>query len=321
LLARFGPLLLERFDQALGLAAEALVARSPPPEWRFEWLLEHPTGRREMIEWAVEQLISQACQALARERRGALRLECRFVPEQGASQSFVVGLYRPSASERHVGELVKLKLEPLRFRDPLISIALQVLALDELDFRQQEFLAGEEGRDAPRELAALVDRLSNRLGREAVSRPWLLASAQPEFTCQYRPVSSLRRRRGSRSTSSRSALAKRGKQQAKRTTANPPDDSALSPVLVGDRPLHLEPRPQPLEAISVAPDGPPISFRYQGGDERIARVWGPERIETGWWRSRCVRRDYYQVETEAGDRYWLFRELSSGRWFLHGVFM
>ena len=43
-----------------------------------------------------------------------------------------------------------------------------------------------------------------------------------------------------------------------------------------------------------------MKFRHAGQDERVVRVWGPERIETGWWRTRLVRRDYYQVETERG---------------------
>ena len=34
-------------------------------------------------------------------------------------------------------------------------------------------------------------------------------------------------------------------------------------------------------------------------------------------------RDYYRIETEAGERFWLFRDAPAaqgGRWFLHGVF-
>ncbi len=325
LLSRFGPLVLLRLDQASGTAAEAIVARAVPAEWTFEWLLEHPTGRREMIEWTVEQLVARACQTLARERRGVLRLACRFEPERGTPVEFVVGLYRPSASERHVGELVRLKLEAVRFREPLVAIRLQVLALDRLEFQQQEFFAGLEGqhRDAPRELAALVDRLSNRLGSHAVVRPWLLAGAQPEFACQYQPLASLPARRGKRGSrplkkpknpSLPSPLAGdgpgvRGQTQDVNASTQP-----------GDRPLWLEPQPQALAVISVAPDGPPVKFRLSGEDHRIQRTWGPERIETGWWRTRCIRRDYYQVETQTGDRYWLYRELNSGQWFLQGTF-
>jgi protein ImuB len=309
LLARFGPLVLARLDQACGAAPEAIVARAAPAEWMFEWLFEHPTARREMIEWTVEQLVERVCEALLREGRGLLRLECRFEPEQGRAERFVIGFYRPSAAPKHVGELVRLKLERVRFREPLASIRLRVLALARLECRQREFFAVQESRDAPQELAALVDRLSNRLGTHAVLRPWLLASAQPEFACQYRPVCSLKDK-----ISRQNRGAREPKKPPARSKTSPPQEAP------GARPVYLEPQPRALVAISVAPEGPPVQFRHAGRDERIVRVWGPERIETSWWRTRCVRRDYYQVETERGERYWLFRELNSGQWFLHGTF-
>jgi protein ImuB len=51
----------------------------------------------------------------------------------------------------------------------------------------------------------------------------------------------------------------------------------------------------------------------------ISRSWGPERIQTGWWRGAYIRRDYYRVETDGGERFWLFRA-AGGKWLLHGVF-
>jgi hypothetical protein len=33
-----------------------------------------------------------------------------------------------------------------------------------------------------------------------------------------------------------------------------------------------------------------------------------------------VQRDYYRVETTTGKRFWLFRRLPDGNWFLQGVF-
>ena len=50
----------------------------------------------------------------------------------------------------------------------------------------------------------------------------------------------------------------------------------------------------------------------------MAWHWGPERIETGWWRGASVRRDYYRVQTEESLRFWLFRNLADDRWYLHG---
>ncbi|MDE0038106.1 MAG: DNA polymerase Y family protein [Gammaproteobacteria bacterium] len=48
-------------------------------------------------------------------------------------------------------------------------------------------------------------------------------------------------------------------------------------------------------------------------------VSGPERIETGWWNSRHLVRDYYVALSKHGARCWLYREQNEN-WFLHGYF-
>ena len=63
------------------------------------------------------------------------------------------------------------------------------------------------------------------------------------------------------------------------------------------RPLWLLAEPQPLEGEEQP--------RYQGALELEE---GPERIESGWWDGRDVRRDYYVARTPAGVRVWIFRE-------------
>jgi protein ImuB len=86
------------------------------------------------------------------------------------------------------------------------------------------------------------------------------------------------------------------------------------------RPLVLKRSPQPIEVVSVVPDGPPIRFCWQGAEHVVERSWGPERLETGWWRGPHIRRDYYRVETTLGRGFWLFRARETETWFLHGVF-
>lgn len=81
-----------------------------------------------------------------------------------------------------------------------------------------------------------------------------------------------------------------------------PDPAALAP---GRRPTRLLESPRPLEPEQVA---------------RLRRVLGPERIETGFWDGAEVRRDYWIVADEAFRESWIFEDLDSGRWFLHGVF-
>ena len=65
-------------------------------------------------------------------------------------------------------------------------------------------------------------------------------------------------------------------------------------------------------------------FRHQGKVHQIARADGPERIEQEWWLQQGQHRDYYRVEDEEGNRYWLFRlghyHDKTYQWFLHGYF-
>ena len=90
------------------------------------------------------------------------------------------------------------------------------------------------------------------------------------------------------------------------------------------RPSLLLPRPERIEVSAPVPDYPPILFRYKGEVHYIKKADGPERIEREWWIETGEHRDYYQVEDEAGRRYWLFRsgysDAESSKWYLHGFF-
>jgi len=45
-----------------------------------------------------------------------------------------------------------------------------------------------------------------------------------------------------------------------------------------------------------------------------------ERIESGWWDGAPIRRDYKVAQDKHGRKLWVFRDLKSGAWFLHGLF-
>ena len=46
---------------------------------------------------------------------------------------------------------------------------------------------------------------------------------------------------------------------------------------------------------------------------------GPERIESGWWDGADIARDYYLARGAAGAHWWVYRDLRSGAWHLHGL--
>jgi protein ImuB len=97
-------------------------------------------------------------------------------------------------------------------------------------------------------------------------------------------------------------------------------ESSLPPEQSRCRPVRLLSVPQPIAVVSVVPDGPPIRITWRARECRVVRSWGPERIETGWWRAPDVERDYYRAEYEDGTHAWIFRDRRGARWFLHGFF-
>lgn len=290
--ARFGQRLLRRLDQLLGAAPEVIVPHRPPAEFAAEEVLEHPAESREVVEHVVRELAKRLAAALAPRRQGAMRLSCRLDSAPGRPLTWQVGLYRPSADPRHFWDLLRVQLEQTALSGPVGRLTLAAPLTAPLENRQGELFAGSS-HDASRQLDLLVDRLSSRLGAKAVLRPELTADPLPERAVRYVPlVESGSKRRMSKSPLHAAAAC----------------------------PLTLHSPPRALEVVSIVPDGPPVSFRFGSQAHRVACWWGPERIETGWWRGRSVRRDYYRIETADGQRLWLFRRLEDGAWFLHGEF-
>jgi protein ImuB len=283
LASRFNPELLLRLNQALGHVAETIPSHRPPPDIVVERQFEYPIDGRQAADVALAELVGHVSAELTLRQQGAVQLKCCLGCEQ-SNVSFVVGMFQPTADANHLLELLRLWMERLSLPGPLTALRLSVILAATLTTRQRGLF--DSADDHPRLLALLIDRLAGRLGREAVARAVLVADAQPELAVRYEPLINGQKPRGAK-------------------TLPPPH-----------RPLLLERKLIPVDAI--ASDGPPAMFRFEGRQHRVIAHWGPERIQTGWWRGSYLRRDYYRVETESGRRFWLFR--SRNKWFLHGIF-
>jgi protein ImuB len=84
-------------------------------------------------------------------------------------------------------------------------------------------------------------------------------------------------------------------------------------------------RPEPVDGGDLPRPAPVIRWRRR--DLRIARATGPERLAPEWWLDdpawRSGPRDYWRVETDGGERLWLFYAHGgavSGGWFCQGLF-
>ena len=292
--ARFGTTLLQRLDQALGQQPEIISQIHSPTDFTAEWIFEHPVAQQSVIQQVIRQLIERLCFMLLKQGTGSLQLTNRLTCQDNGLVVFEVGCVRPSADAKHLWKLTEMQLERLVLRNPVTSIVICATRHDRLSQQQKELFDDDVmRRDSPL-VASLIDRMAGRLGRQAIVRCVLQSDAQPEKAYRYEPLVG-------------------GSGSRKR-------NSNRSPFSLLDRPLHLLAKPVALEICTVASNGSPSQFQYGGEQYVVARHWGPERIETGWWRQRGVRRDYYRVETTQGFRFWIFRSLQDGGWFLHGAF-
>ncbi len=308
LATRFGEELLGRLDQFTGAAEEILQPHRGLPALKAACPLEAPTADRETILHVLAHLVERLARQLAARDQGAVLLVCTLHCAAAPVVSLRIGLVEPSANPRQLLELIELHLETLRLADEVDRIELHAAVVGRLGQRQRELFAERWPTD-PHQLAVLVNRLSSRLGHERVLRAELRASPVPERAVRLVPMTA--GTRGKAEGGGRKVQGKRNSSMA------PPSPFRLPPSTL---PLLLHPRPQPLEVVCIAPDGPPQFVWLENRRERIVRCTGPERIETLWWRGPSVRRDYYRVATESGGHLWIFRRLTDARWFLHGAF-
>ncbi len=330
LASRFGERLERRIAEFLGTCEEPLDALRDDAFPTAECRLAAPAATLDAIRSVIDGLVGRCVAPLAARGHGVTALQVRLesavfdpaVCQTGSGKPPIVidiGLFRPSTSVKHLVELVELRLSRMHLPGEVESVAVEVSAAGAVTCRQKTLFGKQEcGSDSEADASSvemLLDRLAGRLGRRAVFEPKPVADAQPEHA--WTPAAPVA---GTTSAVTPSAVTLRAKDSRVGSSISRSSAVTLRSRRVPVRPIWLVPRPVRLEAVSIVPDGPPLRFRLGPESHRIVSAHGPERIETAWWRGECVRRDYYVVETESGSRWWLFRRLRDGVWFLHGQF-
>jgi protein ImuB len=301
LAARFGDLLTR-----LGRVAEPISPQAPRAGHRAEVNLAEPISHADGLLAVARRLVGELCVSLEVASAGARRLTLALFRVDNSLALVTIGTSRPCREPRQLLRLFQEKLETV---DPGFGIERALLEAEVAEPLLPEPIAwrslGAGDLDQARDLAPLVDRLSNRLGREAVARLAPRESHMPERAQRRMPALS---------------RLEPAPFPVRQTFGEAPS-----------RPLRLLARPEPVEAMAPLPDEPPVLFRWRRVLHRIRRVAGPERLAPEWWRTGWVdpdgqSRDYFAVEDEDGGRFWLFREglylpgAPLPRWYLHGLF-
>lgn len=304
---RFGPQLWRRWQEAIGHLPEALSFLPTPETLKVCLASEWPIEERDDLLRALSGLVDKILPPLVAKNEGVLALRCVLGEETGTPprrREIPVELlfHQPTVNREHILGVLEVRLEGVSYQGGIRQVELLVLQTAPLSAAQGSFgFAGQVcQRSRPGQISQVVDRLQARLGSGAICLPVLTGEVQPERSWAASPV-------GGRLPASADRPPGWGKNQAEKGKALP-------------RPATLLAQPIPVRYVIMCPLGTPAQFVFKGKHYRVVRAWGPERIETGWWRGQKVRRDYYRAETITGQRFWLFRQLDTGQWFLHGFF-
>ncbi len=351
LASRLGSDLLRRIDELSGTVPQTLVMHHPVVEDVAICELEYPTSDRAILEHRLQILVEQVSARLTARRRGALRLACQFAMTGHTTETFEIGLFMPTADTKHLMRLISNAIDQRQLPGSVERVTLSV-TLGGLLQQYQPTLFDDDSisQVATRQsLARMIETLAGRLGRNAVVGIESNHNPLPEKAFKPRPLAGETRstlllgrpqppRRSSRHSNQQSDPKRPGRFPSDDQRDAIPHEASIKsprqsilPSAVGPtsndplrRPLRLLATPEAIEVIELAPNGSPSRIRMAGRVHIVARTWGPERIETGWWDGPQIRRDYYRIELEAGPWWWVFHEV--GRplptsWKLHGHFI
>ena len=305
--ARFGAEAVTALRHLLGEEARPIRPRIPLAPIVAERRFAEPVARTEFALEVLGELAAEAARQTEERGEGGRRFEAYFFRSDGLVRTLSVETSRPSRDPALVMRLMSERIEGLS--DPIDPgfgfdlIRLSVPVTEPLAVSQLR-LEGGAVREA--EVAALIDRLSTRLGRNRVRRLVAQDTHIPEQMQLQLPAV-----------------------ETSTPAASWPQPTAGEPPL---RPLHLFDPPQPIDVVAEVPDGPPHRFRWKRKLHEVRRFEGPERIASEWWKRRDgaidkagLTRDYYRIEDARGRRFWVFRhglyeEKPDPKWYLHGLF-
>jgi protein ImuB len=292
---RFGPELGRRLDQAAGRTGEPIDPIRPPDIVEAQQLFAEPIGAAETIARYVAKLAGKLCGELEARGLGARRLDLLFGLVDNRVQAVRVGMAQPVRDEKRLTRLLCDKIETV---DPGFGIEIMRLAATASEPFATKQIISSLVEEPEADVSDLIDILSNRVGEARLYRYAPVASDVPE-------------------------------RSLKRVAAGSADAGSGWPTH-WPRPARLLAPPEAIETVALLPDHPPVSFTWRGSRRRVRRADGPERVFGEWWKhdvELIAVRDYFQVEDDAGERFWIFRAgdgedaaTGSHRWFMHGIF-
>ena len=329
--------LLETLDRALGKRPDAITPLLPAASYAARKLFHEPIGTAAGIEQTLEDLLAAVLPMVRRAGQGVRQAAVSLYRVDGARRDIDLRCHRPTLEPGLLLRLFREQTETLDVGFGLDAVGLSVRRAETLQESQESLLT----HSAPSQHHPVLDRLTNRLGMEAVAQPMLRRRHDPreaEF------------RQGIETALGRSATSVVDMSQQRSAAAL--DQDLGDPEIAAQAGLDRAPQPRPVvllnEPQQVTVDDPkaltsglrpPSRFLWRRQMHRLVRWSGPERLTPAWWdrpnghlgtfasthgnppvthqnlpithRNLPVTKDYFHVEDDEGRQLWIARTCSS----------
>ena len=281
---RFGPELLLRLDQAIGVQSEDINPLKAPPHYAVRMSFPEPIGLCADVMAGVERLLVKLCEQLALDGVGARTLLLSLRRVDRDTQEVELRLARALHDAHRILPLFQRGIDTVDAGFGIDQLRLMAIQVEKQPVQQINHVSS----GSKDQFDDLLTRLGARIGLENIQRFLPADSHIPERSFISAPAA-----------------------------FSSPNDAWTH---AQPRPIRLFP-PEPITGDGSQP---PPRFRWRRMTLTTGRATGPERIAPEWWMAdenwRSGLRDYWRVETQQGRRLWLFYTPQNPGWFVHGEF-
>ncbi|MEL6529252.1 MAG: DNA polymerase Y family protein, partial [Pseudomonadota bacterium] len=233
---------LIRLDQLLGKVPEPLLPVIPQRMPLVQRRLMEPIRHRDLLDRVLTDLADDMVRELEARGEGARRLELGLWRVDGEVLVRRLELSAATREAQHITRLFTTKLDDIDAGFGIEIVRLRASWAEPLALVQDEIEAAAQQHGTS--LAACMDRLTVRLGAEAVSRPVPFASHLPERAQRWQG-------------------------------ALDPEPNSQGNLEFQERPLKLLDKAEKIAVLYASPDGFPQRFRWRGNVREVTRVEGP----------------------------------------------
>ncbi len=306
---RFGALVLQALDQALGLVLYSCAWIVLPEKFDLSVELPALADSGPALVHSASRLLSALHAWLQSRQQGVLELDFSWRHElrryEGvdlpATQCLPIRTAFPTQDMTHLRRLLTEHLERTQLAAPVNQIRLTVRQSTALPHQNAELLDEAKEKDEGTSWHELIERLGARLGPQSIQQLRVFDDHRPECMQRWEPATG-----DDRCTTTTEA------------TQHGVDKRLFPNWLV-----------RPARALTIQANVP----WHHGPLNLLA---GPQRLETGWWNeaedeasgASMAVRDYFVAHNDTVGLVWIYRERLPAvdhesvrhRWFLQGIY-